>query len=120
MDKFDYEKLDVYNVTADFVALAYRLSKNMGRGNADLADQLRRASQSILLNLAEGAGEYAAAEKARFYRLSRRSATECAAILDICARAQLLESSATGEGRTMLLRIVSMLVKLIQAQSARD
>lgn len=36
-----------------------------------------------LITIAEGAGEYARYEKHRFYRMAKRSATECAAILDI-------------------------------------
>ena len=50
-----------------------------------LRDQLRRAALSILLNLAEGATETEPKEKARMYRLARRSAAECGAALDLTA-----------------------------------
>jgi four helix bundle protein len=50
------------------------------RGLGDLADQLRRASTSIVLNIAEGAGEYSPKDKAKFYRFAKRSAAECSAI----------------------------------------
>jgi four helix bundle protein len=46
-------------------------------------NQLRRATTSICLNIAEGAGEFSAKEKAPFYRIAKRAATECAAILDV-------------------------------------
>lgn len=46
---------------------------------------------SIPLNMAEGAGEYAIDEKSRFYRMAKRSATECASILDVCRKLQLLD-----------------------------
>ena len=51
----------------------------------DLASQLRRASASIVLNVAEGADEIAPPEKSRFFRIARRSGAECAAILDLLA-----------------------------------
>jgi hypothetical protein len=45
--------------------------------------------------IAEGAGEYAVEEKAWFYRMTKRSATECAGILDVCHRLQLTRISHT-------------------------
>ncbi len=45
------------------------------------------------MNIAEGAGEYAVDEKARFYRMAKRSATECAGVLDVCQRLRLIEES---------------------------
>ena len=38
---------------------------------ASLADQLQRAATSIPLNIADGAGEFSASEKARFYRMAQ-------------------------------------------------
>ena len=66
------------------------------------------------MNIAEGAGEYSIDEKARFYRMAKRSATECAGILDVCQRLQLLEEKRYVLGRELLIRIVSMLIKMAQ------
>ena len=82
MSGFDHERLDVYAVAIDFVVLANEVVERLPRGRGYLADQLQRAATSIPRNIAEGAGEYSGAEKARFYRIARRSGTECAAILD--------------------------------------
>ncbi|WP_372371584.1 four helix bundle protein [Candidatus Uabimicrobium sp. HlEnr_7] len=54
------------------------------KGHSHLSNQLQRVALSISLNIAEGAGEFSSAEKARFYRIARRSTTECASIIDIC------------------------------------
>ncbi|OGQ24012.1 MAG: hypothetical protein A2138_25290 [Deltaproteobacteria bacterium RBG_16_71_12] len=61
MQQFDHEKLDAYGIAIDFVISAEAIAQGAtrGEGHGDLADQLRRASTSIVLNLAEGAGEYA-------------------------------------------------------------
>ena len=78
------------------------------------SDQLQRAALSISLNIAEGAGEYSIDEKIRFYRMAKRSATECAGILDICQRLQLVEEKRYALGRELLIRLVSMLIKMSQ------
>lgn len=86
---FDHEKLDVYVATMDFVALTHKTIAALPVGHAGLGDQLRRAATSIALNIAEGAGEFSKPDKARFYRFARRSATECAAALDVAVRLEL-------------------------------
>ena len=112
MPSFDHERLDVYQAAIDFVVLANDLAEQLPRGRGYLADQLQRASTSIPLNVAEGAGEFSPAEKARFYRIARRSATECAAILDVCRKLGLADEECHGVGRELLVRVVSMLVRM--------
>jgi len=46
---------------------------------AALRDQLHRASISVVLNIAGGAGRFSAPDKARFSAIARGSATECGA-----------------------------------------
>lgn len=113
--QFDHEKLDVYVATMDFVSLAHRVIAALPAGHAGLADQLRRAATSIALNIAEGAGEFSKPDKARFYRFARRSATECAAALDVAARLELASAAQCDAGRELLIRIVSMLTKIVHA-----
>ena len=72
------------------------------------------ARSLISLNIAEGAGEYAIDEKARFYRMAKRSATECAGVLDVCQRLRLIEEKRYTRGRELLISIVSMLIKMAQ------
>jgi four helix bundle protein len=49
----DYERLDVYQRSIEFLALAFAVAERVPRGYASLADQLRRAAMSIPLNIAE-------------------------------------------------------------------
>ena len=63
MHSFDHEKLDVYNISVEFVVLVDRIVDNFPKGRAYLADQLLRAGTSVSLNIAEGAGEFAKNEK---------------------------------------------------------
>ena len=84
--RFDFERLDVFGVALDAVAILDELAEELPDGRGYIRDQLRRAANSIALNIAEGAGEFAPAEKARFYRMARRSATECAGQVMVCRR----------------------------------
>ena len=69
----DAERLDVYRVALEFQALAAAVP--LGRGLRELRDQLDRASTSIVLNIAEGAGRRGGADRARFFAIARGSAT---------------------------------------------
>ena len=42
-----FQKRDVYQRAIEFLTVASRIRGRLPKGNADLADQLRRASQSI-------------------------------------------------------------------------
>lgn len=112
----DHEKLTVYQVAIEFVILADEVIKHLPLRRAYLSDQLQRAALSIPLNIAEGAGEYAVDEKARFYRMAKRSATECAGVLDVCQRLRLVEENRYIKGRELLIGLVSMLIKMAQKQ----
>jgi len=112
---FDHERLDVYRAAIEFVVLSDEILKELPRGRAYLVDQLQRAGSSIALNIAEGAGEYARYEKHRFYRMAKRSATECAAILDIAQKLGLSETKKLNDARDLLFRIVSMLIRMVKS-----
>jgi uncharacterized protein YggU (UPF0235/DUF167 family) len=44
--------------------------------------------------------------------MARRSATECAAIVDFALRMKLAEPASAGEANALLVRVVQMLTKL--------
>ena len=54
----DHERLDVYRLALDFLVFAHQVIEALPRGRSHLCDQLTRASTSIVLNLAEGAGKH--------------------------------------------------------------
>ena len=114
-ERFHHEKLDVYRVAVDFAV--WRHQVKLPKGQADLSDQLSRATTSILLNIAEGSGEFSRPEKQRFYRMARRSAVECAAALDLLQIHEALTQEQLEPGREMLSRVVAMLTKLVPRES---
>jgi len=113
----DAEKLDCYRLAVEFQALAARLLPK--RGQSNLRDQLDRASVSIVLNVAEGAGRFSPADKARFYAIARGSATECAAIVDVMLSRGLAPVPVCRQARSLLVRIVQTLTQLNARMTAR-
>ena len=108
-----FQQLDVYKRSIEFLGLVYAVRERLPKGHGDLADQLRRAAQSITLNIAEGAGRAARADKAKHYTIARGSAMECAAALDVLRLGELIDVEGYGRGIELLERVVSMLTKLI-------
>ena len=78
---FDFCKLDVYQKAKAFCIL---ITKDISSGNFDRTtnDQLRRASFSIMLNIAEGTSRFSNKDRKNFFVVARGSAFECAAILE--------------------------------------
>jgi four helix bundle protein len=113
MTQLDHEKLDVYRIGIEFVVLADGIIEALPHGRGNLANQLARASTSIPLNTAEGAGEFSKKEKARFYRMALRSAAECAALLDVFRALNLACEAPLRSGRDLIVRLVSMLTRMV-------
>ena len=112
---FDHERLDVYQLALDFLALADDMIERLPRGRGYLADQFARAATSIVLNTAEGAGKFSPGDKRRYYLIAAGSTTESAAIVDVCLRLKLTDKEVHQTAKGMLDRIMSMLVKLAKS-----
>src|SRR5216110_881479 len=115
---FDHEKLDVYQLELRFVTWVTALLVNIKQRSTDariaeVSDQLDRASLSALLNTAEGNGKRQRQVRAKFFDDARGSATECAACLDALVAKRVCAPERILEGKALLLRIVSILCKLI-------
>lgn len=106
----DHERLDVYRVALELhVAALACLPK---KGATSLRDQLERASTSVILNIAEGAGRTSRSDKRRFYEIAKGSATECAAILDVLRLSDHGSAQAHAHARGLVVRTVQMLSRL--------
>ncbi len=79
---FEFEKLDVYKKAKTFNA-GIREFIRTSKLDGTTKDQLRRASFSIVLNLAEGSGRFSNPDRRNFFAISRSSIFECIAILDV-------------------------------------
>jgi four helix bundle protein len=105
---FDFERMDVYRVSRDHLELVAKLETH-----PKLRDQLDRASDSILLNIAEGMGKpKGSKDRAKFFRIALGSAKEAACAWEVlCIRRIVLRDSAS-RARAMLSRVVAMLSRM--------
>lgn len=79
----------------------------------EVCNHLDRASLSALFNTAEGNGKRQSKLRARFFDDARGSAAECASCLDALVAKNVCTDDRIDDGKELLLRIVSMLTKLI-------
>jgi four helix bundle protein len=114
-----FDQLDAYRVALEYVALTRPLVMRLRRNELVLADQLHRAVLSIPCNLAEGAGEFSPGDKRRFYRYALRSSTETVALLDCARAAALLADDEHARCRTLGIRLVAMMTRLVLSTSDR-
>jgi four helix bundle protein len=117
--KLHHEDLDAYKAAIEFCALAVAAAERFPRGYSPLADQLRRAAFSMPLNIAEGYGKRTPDDRSRFYDIARGSAHECGAVWDVARVAGILEEATFVRGKALLVRIVSMLVKMVASPNVR-
>lgn len=115
---FDHEKLNVYKEALKFIEWLTTLKKETEIKNL-VNGQLERSSESIVLNIAEGNGRYTSADKCRFFDISRGSALESAAALDILVAQGKVTAGEIYKGKQILKNIISMLVGLIKSKSDR-
>ena len=108
-----FQRLNVYQRAIEFVALVYDIVGDLPRGNADRADQLVRSAESVVRNIAEGAGRWSKADSASRYKIARGEAMECAASLDVMQLRKLIDDVRYARGIHLLEGVVAMLTKMV-------
>lgn len=91
--KFKFEELRVYQEAIACVSDVFTLTKTWPPPyKYSLADQLQRAALSISLNIAEGSSR-TTKDFQHFLSVSRRSSYECAALVQVARKEQLLSEN---------------------------
>ena len=81
----NYKNIQVYHLAYQFVLDVYQKSKNFPKEELhNITSQLRRASVSIPLNIAEGSAKASDREFAYFLNVSYASAKEVEVLLYLC------------------------------------
>ena len=99
-----HERLDVYKLALEVARWAAQQPIPAQRKH--LRDQLVRAADSVVLNIAEGAGRELGDSSRNHFRIAAGSASEVAAVLD------LVPLPGGPERQEELRRVVAMLTKL--------
>lgn len=88
---FDFEKLEVYQKAKAFNKTSYQYIQQTKDLDRTTKDQLRRASFSIMLNIAEGCSRYTKPDRRNFYVIARGSIFECVAIFDFLKEEKVMD-----------------------------
>ena len=107
-----HEKLDVYHLAISYVAWVYETSGLLGGIHRAARDQWLRASQSIPLNIAEGNGKMAEADRRRYFEIARGSVLESSAIQDVLVVGKALDEQESLARKAELDRMAIMLSRL--------
>jgi four helix bundle protein len=109
---FGHEKLDVYRLSIAYVSWVYEKATVLAGIHRAARDQWLRASQSIPLNIAEGNGKTAEADRRRYFEIARGSVLECAAIQDVLVVGKALDEMESQIRKAELDRMAGMLTRL--------
>jgi four helix bundle protein len=104
-------KLKVYEKALALSANAEAFSASWGRRHA-IVDHFRRASESIVLNIAEGSRLVSGPEKTRTLDYALGSTLECTACLDIARIKNFLSHDSSVTQKRAFLEIARMLIGL--------
>ena len=106
-----HQKLKVYGKALAVVASLTNHSGQWDKRHA-VVDQLGRASESVVLNLAEGVRVSNLAHKQQLLDYAVGSALECAACVDIAVTKAFLTSDLASAEKASLCEVVRMLIGL--------
>jgi len=110
---FLFEDLRVYKAAMEFAVKVYTLNGSLQDKN--IKDQLRRASLSVTLNIAEGQGRIHIKEKRQFYNTARGSLLECIPLIQICEKIGYISNDKYMEFYELATEISKMLSGLINS-----
>jgi four helix bundle protein len=86
MERFRFQSFRVYHDAKEYCRFCRDIVRNhIEKADRSLADQISRALNSIVLNIAEGSADLSDAEFARFLGISIRSVYETVAAFDLAA-----------------------------------
>lgn len=110
---FKFEELKIYQKSLDFVDDAYAITKKFPKEELyGLSSQYKRASMSLPLNIAEGAGD-TDAQFNRYLQMAWGSTKECVVFCSTIARRQgFLSTEEDKEVRIKLSELSKMTVSL--------
>ncbi|TFH38815.1 MAG: four helix bundle protein [Bacteroidia bacterium] len=91
MEDFRFEQLDIWKEAIKISDILFDYAeKAESRRFYKFAEQLRSAGMSVSNNIAEGSGSFSDKEFASFLNISRRSVFECANIIHIFHRREII------------------------------
>jgi four helix bundle protein len=115
MLQLNHKKLNVWKESVNLVKLIYKVTESFPKSEIfGLSNQMRRASVSVVSNIAEGASRRTKAERIRFYEISRSSIVEIDTQLEIAKELNFIKNDVLTEIEKLITHVFSMLSNLIK------
>jgi four helix bundle protein len=109
-----HTKLEVFDTSRLLVFEIYKLTRTFPvEEKFSLVQQIRRATVSVLLNIAEGCSRVSRAERIRFFIISRSSLIELDTALDIASSLDYFSKHKNEKIGFMIIKIFKLLCGLI-------
>jgi len=116
-----YRNLTVWRFAHELAMDVRRLTLGMPRtSNTDLIDQIRRSSQSIPANIAEGCGRQTSRDFAKFLQIAIGSTTELEYHLQFCADADIADKVECDARIADVVKVRKMLIGLVKRVRESD
>ena len=117
---FNFEKLEVYKKSINCIKAIYNVTQTFPKDEMlCLTNQIRRASVSIALNIAEGSSRSSKDFK-RFLDIAKGSIYECAAVLEIACEQKYIEQNQYRALKEQLIELSKMTSGLKKALSTEN
>ena len=114
MLNLNHKKLKAWENGINFIKEAYKITSILPKKETyGLTNQLKRASVSIVSNIAEGASRKSLAERKRFYQIARSSLVEVDTQMEICLELNYLKTNDTEKIKIEANNVFSLLTAII-------
>jgi four helix bundle protein len=122
--KMLFKDLTVYKKSLQVISEIELNVLSISEIDPNIKDQIKRAANSIILNIAEGSGRFSPADRKNFFVIARGSVFECSAALDkieISHNCSFIEiKSVLEEISKMLFRMISNLTKNVKGNGIKS
>jgi four helix bundle protein len=105
-----FQTLDVYQCSKELAVTVHRCKI----GDSELRDQARRASKSVLLNIAEGLPNHTDGLRRRHFTLARNSACETSGAVDVAMAIGAIDEATALDIMRRCHRVYCMLTKMLR------
>lgn len=111
---FNFQRLNVYQKDKSTNNQILHLIKSTQNLDSFISDQLKRASISSVINIAEGSGRFSKKDKRHFYIIARGSIYESISLIEIMNDLNIINNSLAKRLFNQYEEIIKMLCSMIK------
>jgi four helix bundle protein len=113
---FAFEDLAIYHLAVELTAVVYQMTRGFPADERfGLTSQIRRASSSVVLNIAEGKGRSSAKDFVRFLYIARGSLLEVVSGFHVAEKLEFVTREQTQDLYQQSRELVSKITALIRS-----